>query len=127
MKYKEYKVIEVVNNTTLLINYGFADNAHKGDSFRIIEKGDPVVVDGVDYGTLDMVKDVVEVIVPYEKFSICRKVLYKTVNALNPLEALQRTMTQLRPLTVDPKDVTNRVIPIPSPIKKGDIAILTQE
>ncbi|WP_296912957.1 hypothetical protein, partial [uncultured Megasphaera sp.] len=98
-----------------------------GDVLRIIEKGEPVIIDGVNYGTLDMVKDIVEVVVPYDKFSICRKIIHKAVNPLNPLDALNKTLSQLRPLKVDPSGITNRKIPTPTPIKKGDIAILTKE
>ena len=127
MHYNEFKVLEIVDNKTLLIDYGFNNRAAAGDVLRIIEKGEPVIIDGVNYGTLDMVKDIVEVVVPYDKFSICRKIIHKAVNPLNPLDALNKTLSQLRPLKVDPSDITNRKIPTPTPIKKGDLAILTKE
>ena len=91
MHYNEFKVLEIVDNKTLLIDYGFNNRAAAGDVLRIIEKGEPVIIDGVNYGTLDMVKDIVEVVVPYDKFSICRKIIHKAVNPLNPLDALNKT------------------------------------
>lgn len=127
MLYDEYKVLEIINDSTLLINYGFDDGARAGDVLRIIEKGEPVIIDDVDYGTLDMVKDTVEVSIPYKSFSICRKIARKVVNSLNPLMALNKTLSQLQPLKVNPDDITNRPIPSPTPIKKDDIAILTKE
>ena len=65
----KYKVIEVIDESALLIDYGLKDGARKGNTLRIIEKGKPVVIDGTNYGTLDAVKEVVEVDVPYENFS----------------------------------------------------------
>ena len=59
-----YKVIEIVNQNTLLIDYGFSAGAQKGDCMRIVAIGDPVIIDGEDYGTLDTIKDVVEVVIP---------------------------------------------------------------
>ena len=59
MHYNEFKVLEIVDNKTLLIDYGFNNRAAAGDVLRIIEKGEPVIIDGVNYGTLDMVKDIV--------------------------------------------------------------------
>lgn len=125
---REYKVLEIVDAFTLLIDYGFNNGAKKGDTLRIIEKGKPVIVDGNDYGTLDTVKDVVEVDTPYDKFSVCRKAIYKTENPLNPLTSFEKTMRVLRPLNIEPIEVSHRELPTPpSPIKKGDLAILTNE
>jgi hypothetical protein len=125
--YKEYKIIEVIDNMTLLINYGFNDGAKKGDTLRIIDKGAPLIIDGIDYGTFDAVKDIVEVEIPYEKFSLCRNIVYAKTNFLNPLASFEKTMRSLRPMNVDEKSVSNRELPQPSPIKKGDIVLLTNE
>ena len=124
---RSFKVLEVIDESSLLINFGLKDGAKKGNTLRIIEKGKPVVIDGVDYGTLDAVKEIVEIDVPYEKFSICRKVIYKTENALNPLSAFDRTMRLLRPMNVNEDELSHRELPPASPIKKGDLAILTNE
>jgi len=124
---KNYKVIEIINNRALLIDYGTNDGAHHGDTLRIIDKGEPIIIDGIDYGTFDAIKDIVEVDIPYPKFSLCRKVLYKKENLLNPLASFERTVRTLQPMNVDEKEVSNRKIPQPSPIKNGDIAVLTNE
>lgn len=124
---RSFKVLEVIDESSLLINFGLKDGARKGNTLRIIEKGKPVVIDGIDYGTLDAVKEIVEIDVPYEKFSICRKVIYKTENALNPLSAFEHTMRLLRPMNVNEDELSHRELPPVSPIKKGDLAILTNE
>ena len=120
---RSYKVIEIVNQNTLLIDYGFSNGAQKGDSLRIITTGEPVIIDGKDYGTLDTVKDIVEVVIPYEKFSVCQKITRTANNPLAPLFALQKTMTKLNPLNVDPDSISHRKIPIGNQtIQVGDIA-----
>lgn len=123
----QYKVIEVIDESALLIDYGLKDGARKGNTLRIVEKGKPVVIDGTDYGTLDAVKEVVEVDVPYDNFSLCRKVIYKTENLLNPLASFEKTMRLLRPMNVDKDKLSHRELPPISPIEKGDLAILTNE
>ena len=125
---KKYHVIEVVDERTLLIDYGLNNNAEAGNTLRIVKEGNPVIIDGKNYGTLDMVKGIVEVITPYEKFSICRKVSRRIVNPLNPLAAYQRTFSQFSNLNVDKSELSHRTLEEEIiPIKKGDIAILTNE
>ena len=118
MTMDKYKVIEVIDESALLIDYGLKDGARKGNTLRIIEKGKPVVIDGTNYGTLDAVKEVVEVDVPYENFSLCRKVIYKTENSLNPLASFEKTMRLLRPMNVDKDNASHRELPSISPIEK---------
>ena len=127
MTMDKYKVIEVIDESALLIDYGLKDGARKGNTLRIIEKGKPVVIDGTNYGTLDAVKEVVEVDVPYEHFSLCRKVIYKTENSLNPLASFEKTMRLLRPMNVDKDNASHRELPSISPIEKGDTVLLTNE
>lgn len=127
MEFGKYKVLEIVNDTTLLIDYGTRDGAKTGDSLRIIEKGEPIIIDETDYGTLDMIKDTVEVNTPYEKFSICRKIRIQHISALNPLEKFQESLRQPIKLNVDKSEISNRKIPTATPIKKGDIAIPISE
>ncbi len=128
MLYNRYKIIEIVNNTTVLIDYGFDEGAKSGDTLRIIKEGEPVIIDGVNYGALDIVKDIIEVEVPYEKFSICKKITRKNINPIDPLISLQRTMTYINPLNVDRDQMSKRDVDGNSElIKKGDIVVLTNE
>lgn len=128
MIFKKYHVIEVVDERTLLIDYGLNNNAAEGNTLRIIKEGKPVIIDGKNYGSLDMIKGIVEVITPYEKFSICRKVSRRIVNPLNPLAAYQRTISQFSNLYVDRSKLSHRSLEEEIiPIKKGDVAILTNE
>lgn len=124
------KVIEIIDTLTILVDYGLDDGAEKGDCLRIYQKGDSVKdPSGRVLGTLDIIKDVVQVIVPYNRFSICQK--QKTVSAplLNPWVELAaragRTVSQ--PLNVNPAEITNRKIPSPTPISVGDPAMLISQ
>ena len=112
----------------MLIDYGFDEGAKSGDTLRIIKEGEPVIIDGVDYGTLDIVKDIIEVEVPYEKFSICKKITRKNINPIDPLISLQRTMTYINPLNVNRDQMSKRDVKNNSElIEKGDIVVLTNE
>ena len=131
---KKYTVIEILNEATILINYGYNNNAQKGDVLRIIEKGEPVIYKNVDYGTLDRIKAVVKVVTPYEKFSICQQM--KTLTVVNPLsQVLQsiggveeyKTTQQVSLLNVDKTQITHKKMPALTPVKTGDTAILLKE
>lgn len=122
----EYKVIEIMNNTDIIINYGLTDGASIGDELRIIDKGEPVVdpETSINLGTIDVIKATVEVAIPYEKFSICRKYRKSNIDMLNPLSKFVFESKVAQELKVNKDQITNRVIPISSPISTGDTAVL---
>lgn len=121
----EYKVIEIVDDKTLIINYGFEHGAKIGDKLRISELGEEIKTEsGQSLGTLDIIKDTVSVDTPYELFSICRKIKYLEIPILNPLSELVRKSKQIESLNVDQAAITNRQIPKAEPIKVGDKAML---
>ena len=108
---KDYKIIEIVNENTVLVDYGTENGAHTGDKLEIYSVGAPVKIGEINYGTMDEIKDVVTIVTAYPLFSICKKVIRSVYNPLSPLSALQRTMTSLHPLNVDDKELSNRNIP----------------
>ena len=123
---KQYKVIEIVNTKQLLINYGYADGAQKGDIIRIVEKGDPVIFEGKDYGTYDAIKAELSVQAVYEKFSVCKNIVTLSFSPLTELIAASMPTGKPNPelLDVDKNQLTNRTLPKITPIKVGDPVVV---
>lgn len=113
----QYKVIEIINPKEILVSYGYENGAEKGDRLRIIEKGEPVVIDNKDYGTYDAVKAEITVDIAYEQFSLCR-----SAAAFNfaPLSELLAATTSSQILNMDTSNLSNRKLPAITPIKVGD-------
>lgn len=113
----QYKVIEIINPKEILVSYGYENGAEKGDRLRIIEKGEPVVIDNKDYGTYDAVKAEITVDIAYEQFSLCRSAV-----AFNfaPLSELLAASTSSQILNMDTSNLSNRKLPAITPIKVGD-------
>ena len=126
--YDEYQVIAIEDEHTILINYGFFDNAKAGDSLRIIEPGKELIIDNINYGRYDGVKAIIEVVTPYEKFSVCQRIVRNTVKLFSPISALEKSIARSTPLTVKKEDISKEIAPPKTtPIKVGDTAILTRE
>nr|DAY30860.1 MAG TPA: Flagellar assembly protein T, C-terminal domain [Caudoviricetes sp.] len=126
--YEKYKVIAIQDEYTVLIDYGLRSSARSGDSLRIIEPGKDIVIDGKNYGQYDGIKAVIEVVAPYENFSVCKRVVRKNIDMLNPISAIQKTIARATPLNVEKEDISNSInSPTVTPIKVGDTVILTRE
>ncbi len=126
---KEYKVIEIIDNFTILINYGTKDNAKKDDQIKIFERGDNVIdPDSKEViGTLDIFKDTVSVFVTYENFSICKKIENIYYSILSPLANLGKSTDDSSiEINVDPNDFTNKKYSTDAPIKVGDLAVIAR-
>ena len=123
---KKFKVIEIIDEYTLLINYGFKDNASEGDMLRIYSIGEKVLdpETGIELGTLDVIKDTVQVKIPYENFSLCKKKPIICPEILNPLSQLLNDNMLSENLYVDKKAISKRKVTKIEPIKIGDLALL---
>lgn len=123
---KEYKVIEIMDEHNLIINYGLKNNAKQGDRLRIVDRGEEVKDPdtGKILGTLDAIKAVVSVKTAYNKFSICHNIKVPDLPILSPLASAMRRASTEETLPVDPSTVSNRKIPKGGLIKIGDIAVL---
>ena len=122
-----YKVLEILNTKEIIINYGFENGAQKGDKLRIVETGEPIIVDGKDYGTYDAIKAEVSVSVVYEKFSVCKSVITVSFSPLTEIIAstiTRSTTTTDEPLNVDRSLISNRKLPAITPIKVGDRVVI---
>ncbi len=126
MEKENFKVIEIIDEYTLLINYGFNDGASEGDRLRIYSIGEKVFDPNTkeELGTLDNIKDIVQVEVPYENFSLCKKVRTIRREILNPLSKLVQTTTVSESLYVDKTEISGRKPLKKEPIKTGDLALL---
>lgn len=118
-----YNVIEIIDEYTLIINYGFENRAKKGDFLRIYSIGE-VVKDatGKELGTIDNIKETVQVVTPYPRFSICKKISNTELEILNPLSNLLINRMTAKKLNVNEQQITNRVISEIEPINVGDCA-----
>lgn len=126
MEKENFKVIEIIDEYTLLINYGFNDGASEGDRLRIYSIGEKVFDPDTkeELGTLDNIKDIVQVEVPYENFSLCKKIRTIRRELLNPLSKLVQTTTISESLYVDKTEISGRKPLKKEPIKTGDLALL---
>ena len=102
--------------------------AQKGDVLRIIEPGEDLIIDDVNYGSYDGIKAVIEVTAPYSRFSVCQRIVRSTTNLFSPVSALQKTIARTIPLNVNKDDISkNLSAPKITPIKIGDTVLLTRE
>jgi len=119
-----YRVIEIVDEYSILINYGNNESASEGEEIRIISTG-PEVKDpatGETLGTLDSIKSELTIVTTYDNFSLCKKVEKTTKNILaNPLSQFQTTSIQVKPLDVDVNSISNKKAPNDKIIKVGDL------
>lgn len=124
-------VLEILNEYSLLIDYGLEDGAVVGDVLRIYTEGEPVKdLNGVTIGTLDQVKAEVEVSVVYSNFSICKKHQEKPFQNLTPLaDLLAAAKSDIRQsiLVVNKSEISHRKVPDPAPICVGDQAMLMKK
>ncbi|MDY4128669.1 hypothetical protein [Peptostreptococcus porci] len=117
-----YKVIEILNTQELLINYGSNDGAYTGEKIYVIEKGDIVFDPDTQevLGTLDAIKDSLEVYTVYERFSLCKKV-NRSIIDLSSLADTPGTFITFDDINIDYNNISYRQIPSPTKIKVGDL------
>lgn len=118
-----HRVIEILDEYSILVNYGRDHGAEEGDEIRVIATG-PEVIDPVTnevLGTLDSVKATLTIAVAYRKFSLCKKIETITKNVLiSPISQFQTTTKTIKPIEVDEKSITNKKAPDDKIIKIGD-------
>lgn len=115
-----------MNNTQLIIDYGINDGAEIGEEVRVIERGKVVKnLKGQSIGTLDAIKETLEITEVYGNFSICQKIVREEypnpiTMALSQFNTRQ-TQETISEINVDAADITNLAPPTKKPIKTGDI------
>lgn len=68
-----FRVIKIVNEYLVVVNYGLEHEAREGDTLDIIKIGEEVLDPGTKeiLGTLDLIKGQIRVKHAYEKMSLC--------------------------------------------------------
>lgn len=76
ISYSTFRVIKIIDEYSLVINGGLSDDISLGDEIEIYLEGDVITDPFNEYeelGTLDYVKEKLEVTEVYSKFSVCKK------------------------------------------------------
>lgn len=116
-------VIEIIDDYSIIINYGYNDGAVVGERARIIAKGPDVInpITGENLGSFYAIKAVLTIDTVYEKFSVCKDIEVKKQNVLiNPLSKFETTTKNVKPLNIESKSKTNKRPPDDNIIRVGD-------
>lgn len=135
-------VIRILNDKTIIINYGTDDNVSLisknmdelklsvGDKIKIIEPG-PEITDPFNkssLGFLDFTKETLEVVEMFPRFSICQKIVRETIatGAFSVLSDFSKTKTteKTQHLAINKDDIEMIDFGLKNPtIKVGDPVI----
>lgn len=129
-----FKVIKIVDEYMIVVDYGLKNNARVGDTLEIINTGVDILDPDNNYklGTLDLIKGEVRVKHTYPNFSLCisnEKVTITNPNIGNFSEAIHSfsrnfSTTEMKALNVNTTQIsggydkdTDLVINIGDPVK----------
>lgn len=84
--YKEFKVIKIIDEYSIVINGGLNEDVTIEEEVEIFIKGDSIEYDGEVLGTLDFIKERLEVTEVYLNFSVCKKIVKEKVYQPSGLE-----------------------------------------
>jgi len=123
---KEYRVIEIVDEYEIIINYGSESGSKENEKVKIVERGRPVIDPETNevLGTRDAIKAILVIHSVSEKFSTCRNRRITYNSLLNPTLQLFKTTVDYEKLHVDPKEITDNKVLIDNPIRVGDKVIV---
>jgi len=125
MEKNTFRVIEIVNDKKILINYGSKHGIKEGDKVQIYSIGRKVVdpLSKQSLGTWDLIKDTLTVMQAFESFSVCSKEvtrnIFMPIPTLNTLSTL--SSTSIDSLDVDKNEITNDDVKGDRIIKVGDL------
>lgn len=118
-----YRVIEIIDKYSIIVNYGHLDGATKNNKIRVIARG-PEIVDsetGDLLGTLDAIKAELTIETVYEKFSICKNIEITKQNVLiNPISLFENTTKIVKEINIDIASETLKKLPDDLIIRVGD-------
>lgn len=118
-----YKIIEIIDEHNVLVNFGGEEGAEEGMLLNIIIPGEPVIIDDKNYGTFDRIKETIVIETVYPKFSLCQKQITTTYDLFSPFTNLKRNSTQIARININPSQKTNRQLPLDAPVVVGDIVV----
>lgn len=120
----KYKVIKILSESEILIDYGINDGAKIGKKVRVYSTGEEITDPdtGLSLGTLDRIKVDLEIYQVYEKFSICRNIQREKVNILTPFAAnFINESISYEKIDVNKSEISPVNIPETSPVCIGDL------
>ncbi len=105
------KIIIIIDEYNVIVNVGADDGVHACSLFEVYEIGKEVIVDGVNYGTLDNIKATLEAKTIYPKMSLCQsdKVIKVNLNGLTDSAFLNRTTSKIAPLNIEDRETTDEL------------------
>lgn len=115
-----YKIIKIIDEYNVLVDYGLNSHASEGDILNVFVPGKEVIVDEVNYGTLDIIKAQLVVKSVYSKMSLCTN---RDKETFSPLERLKNpfTETYIRPLKIDENQKEKLIDDIDKSLRIGDL------
>ena len=110
----DFRIVKIINDSTVVINAGSDDKVKKGDKFEIYETGEEVIdpKTGENLGTLDTIKETLNIVRIYPKMCICRKIV--------DISTLTGMKSRYKSLNVDTKDISGGITDENYVIKVGD-------
>lgn len=121
MTKSNYKVIAILDNKRIAINYGRINKASKRDVVRVIEVGPEISYEGENYGTMDTIKANLSIDTIYDKFSICTNRNTEHDITKSALSSFSSNFRIYEELNVNKEQIANLKKPENSPISLGDI------
>ncbi len=107
----DFRVIEILDKKSILINMGKKDGAKRGDIVEIYEVGDKIIDPKTSevIGTYDNIKDTLKITEVFDKFSVCKNILTERVSLIVDIPNLisKEINTEMN-LCVDESAITNR-------------------
>lgn len=119
-----YKVIKILSNNELIINYGIDDGARIAQKVRIYIPGEEIIDPKTEFalGTLDTIKEELEIYETFDHFSICRKVQREKRNVLTPFAAdFVSELVSYDKINVNESEISPVGRPAKSPVCVGDL------
>lgn len=121
MTESKYKVIAILDNKRIAINYGRNNKASKRDVVRVIEVGPEITYEGENYGTMDTIKANLSIDTIYDKFSICTNRNIENDITKSALMSFSSSIKIYEDLNVNKEQISNLEKPDISPISLGDM------
>ena len=132
--YITFKVIKIIDEYSLVINGGLIDDISVGDEIEIYLEGDEIkdpFDDNKVLGTLDFIKETLEVTEVYSKFAVCKKIKTEKIDHPSPLQkaaasfsvlgGITETKTTIEKINIDKDEMSGRKIG-DEIIRIGDLA-----
>lgn len=128
MNFENGNVIRIIDEYSILINLGKNDDVRKGKKLEVFEPGEMIIdpLSKEELGSLDYIKDTLEVVNVYDNFSTCQHIDVEevTVGLAAFASPLERTKTKrtiktlnVNKTEINPMKVHDKIIKIGDPIR----------